>query len=93
MYKKIKIYNFGEIMTSEQKIYHNIKQARLNAEPGKKTAELHLQLLKYANELRNVDRKAICEELGIENSYAAEIGKMRNIIDRLIAAGLEPSKI
>jgi len=49
LYKKIKIYTFGENMTSEQKIYNNIKQARLNAETGKKTAELHLQLLKYAH--------------------------------------------
>lgn len=80
-------------MTNEQKIYAAIRDARSKAPEREKTAELHLQLLKYANELRNVNRKAICEELGIGESYTAEIGKMRNIIDRLKAAGLDTSKI
>ncbi|MDZ5700951.1 MULTISPECIES: HTH-like domain-containing protein [Enterobacter cloacae complex] len=80
-------------MTDEQKIYSAIKEARLLAKQGEKTSELHLQLLKYSNALKHVDRKAICEELGIGESYTAEIGKMRNIVDRLLAAGLELDKI
>lgn len=80
-------------MTDEQKIYSSIKEARLLAKEGEKTSELHLQLLKYSNALKHVDRKAICEELGIGESYTAEIGKMRNIVDRLLAAGLELDKI
>ena len=80
-------------MTDEQKIYSAIKEARLLAKQGEKTSELHLQLLKYSNALKHVDRKAICEELGIGESYTAEIGKMRNIVDRLLTAGLELDKI
>lgn len=80
-------------MTNEQKIYNAIKEARLLAKEGEKTSELHLQLLKHANSLKHVDRKAICEELGIGESYTAEIGKMRNIVDRLVAAGLDLDKI
>lgn len=80
-------------MTDEQKTYSAIKEARLLAKQGEKTSELHLQLLKYSNALKHVDRKAICEELGIGESYTAEIGKMRNIVDRLLAAGLELDKI
>ncbi|WP_439212539.1 HTH-like domain-containing protein [Duffyella gerundensis] len=80
-------------MTKEQKIFAAIKEARSKALDGEKTAELHLQLIKYADDLKHLDRKAICEELGIEKSYAAEIGKMRNIIDRLKSAGLDTAKI
>lgn len=80
-------------MTFEQKLYESIKKARLMAPEGEKTSELHLQLLKHANSLKHVDRKSMCEELGIGESYTAEIGKMRNIVDRLIAAGLDLDKI
>lgn len=80
-------------MTGEQKIYDSIKNARLMAREGEKTSELHLQLLKHANSLKHVDRKSMCEELGIGESYTAEIGKMRNIVDRLVAAGLDLDKI
>lgn len=80
-------------MLREKKIYESIKSARSKATPGEKTAELHLQFLKYAQDLSNVDKKAICEELGISKTYTAEIGKMRNIVDRLVKAGLDVNKI
>jgi hypothetical protein len=80
-------------MTLEQDIYAAIRTAVSKAPAREKTAELHLQLLKYANQLRHVDRKSICEELRIGVSYTAEIGKMRNIAARLIDAGLDLSKI
>lgn len=80
-------------MTEEQKMYQAIKSARSSAMPGEKTAELHLQFIKYAKELSNIDRKAICEELGISETYTAEIGKMINIADRLVNAGLDVTKI
>ncbi|MDU4843883.1 MAG: transcription factor [Leclercia adecarboxylata] len=80
-------------MTHEQKIYASITKARQLAPSGHKTSELHLQLLKHALDLYHVDRKVICEELHIGQSYTAEIGKMRNIVDRLVAAGLDLNKI
>lgn len=80
-------------MTKEQSIYTAIKDAHSKAPEGKKTAELHLQFLKYASELSHVDKIAICEELGISETYKAEIGKMRNIAQRLVAAGLNVNKI
>lgn len=80
-------------MTPEQKIYSAIKDARRLAANGEKTAELHLQFLKYAKELDRVDRVSVCEELGIPETYKTELGKMRNIVDRLVAAGLDVSKI
>jgi len=80
-------------MKKEQEIYKAIKSARSKAPVGEKTAELHLQFLKYAQDLSSVDRKAICEELGISKTYTAEIGKMRNIVDRLVKAGLDVNKI
>ena len=80
-------------MTREQTIYFAIKEARRKALHGDKTAELHLKFLKYAKELGNVDKVAICEELGIPETYKTELGKMRNIIDRLVAAGLDVTKI
>lgn len=80
-------------MTKEQQIYAAIKEAIGKAPEREKTAELHLQILKYATELRHVSREALSEELNIGASYKTEIGKMRNIIDRLIEAGLDPKKI
>jgi len=80
-------------MKNEKKIYEAMKAARSEAPLGDKTAELHLQFIKYAKELCSVDRKAICEELGISTTYTAEIGKMRNIVDRLVKAGLDVNKI
>ena len=87
------IASVGVSMTKEQEIYALIRKKRQMAPEGEKTAELHLQLLKYAKALSHVDRKAICEELGIGESYKAEIGKMRNIVKRLQSAGLDLERI
>jgi hypothetical protein len=56
-------------------------------------AELHLQSIKYADELSNITAREFCEELGLRPSYATEFSKMRNLTSRLKAAGLDTRKI
>ena len=56
-------------------------------------AELHLQVLKYADFLRNVTGKEFCEALDIGGAFGTEFSKMKKISDRLRIAGLDPSRI
>ena len=72
--------------------FRAIKQAILNPPDGK-VAELHLQVLKYAEDLRDVSGKDFCASLEIEESYATEYAKMKKISARLRAAGLDPDRI
>jgi hypothetical protein len=56
-------------------------------------AELHLQIIKYAEELKNVSGKEFCETLGISPAYSIEFSKMRKIAERLRRAGLDSNRI
>lgn len=56
-------------------------------------AELHLQIIKYAEELKSVTGKEFCETLGISLAYGIEFSKMRKIAGRLRQAGLDPDRI
>ncbi|MFH4635037.1 transcription factor [Vibrio alginolyticus] len=56
-------------------------------------AELHLQSIKYADELGSITAREFCEELGLKPSYGTEFSKMRNLTTRLKAAGLVTEKI
>lgn len=56
-------------------------------------AELHLQIIKYADALGDVTGREFCEGLGIGSSFATEFAKMRKIAGRLRDAGLDPTKI
>jgi hypothetical protein len=56
-------------------------------------AELHLQIIKYADELNHLTGKEFCETLGIGPAYGTEFLKMLKISERLRSAGLDPSKI
>lgn len=80
-------------MTKQQEIFKAMRQAINSAPQGNRSSEMHLQLLKYAQELKHVPRESICEEVGLSPSFKTEVGKMQNIIDRLVAAGLDVSKI
>ena len=71
----------------------NIKAA-INAAPRNSyIAELHLQIIKYADVLQNVTGKEFCEGLEIGASFGTEFAKMRKIAPRLRSAGLDPGKI
>ncbi|MBA6233971.1 MULTISPECIES: HTH-like domain-containing protein [unclassified Colwellia] len=74
-------------------IIEEIKQALASAPRNRYMAELHLQSIKYADELSNITAREFCEELGLKPSYATEFSKMRNLTSRLKAAGLDTRKI
>ena len=56
-------------------------------------AELHLQVIKHSEVLKNTTGREFCEALEIGPAFGTEFSKMKKIAPRLIAAGLDPSKI
>ena len=71
----------------------NIKTAINGAPRNNYIAELHVQIIKYADLLQNVTGKEFCEGLGVGPSFGTEFAKMRKIAPRLRSAGLDPTKI
>ena len=66
----------------------------INASPRNDyTAELHLQVIKYADVFHNVTGKEFCKALGIGAAYGTEFSKMRKLAPRLKRAGLNPDRI
>jgi len=51
-------------------------------------AELHLQVIKYADDLKDVSGKDFCAELDLGKSWGTEFNKMEKIASRLKEAGL-----
>jgi hypothetical protein len=78
---------------TENEIYLHIKQALLDAPRNQYTAELHLQMIKYADELKNITAKEFCEGVGLSSSFGTEFSKMRNLTQRLKSAGLDTTKL
>lgn len=78
---------------NECDIYQQIKQALEAAPRNQYTAELHLQMIKYADLLKNVTSKEFCEGMGLKPSFGTEFSKMRNLTVRLKAAGLKTELI
>jgi hypothetical protein len=74
-------------------IYEKIRMALQQAERNQYTAEMHLQMIKYADELKSVTAKEFCEGVGLKPSFGTEFSKMRNLTQRLKAAGLDVSKL
>lgn len=75
---------------TETQIYENIKQAISSAPRNSQTMEMHLQMIKYADHLKNVTAKEFCEGVGLKASFATEFSKMRNLTERLKAPDLIP---
>nr|WP_276590922.1 transcription factor [Enterobacter quasiroggenkampii] len=82
-----------ESLVSEQEIYQQIKQALSIAPRNQYTVELHLQMLKYADELKHVTSREFCEGVGLKESLGTEFSKMRNLTTRLKLAGLDTYKL
>ena len=78
---------------SEQEIYQRIKHALSVAPRNQYTVELHLQMLKYADELKHVTSREFCEGVGLKESLGTEFSKMRNLTTRLKLAGLDTYKL
>ena len=79
-------------MTHDE-IFNSIVSAVNNAPRNQQTAELHIQMIKYADQLKTITSKEFCEETKLPIGYGSEFSKMRNITDRLKAAGLDVSKL
>ena len=73
---------------NENQIYDCIRQALADAPRNQYTVEMHLQMIKYADQLKNVTSKEFCEGVGLKPSFGTEFSKMRNLTTRLKAAGL-----
>ncbi|MGG7566426.1 HTH-like domain-containing protein [Rhodovulum sp. DZ06] len=71
----------------------SIKDALEGAPRNAYTAELHLQIIKHADDLEGVSGREFCEALGIAASYTAEFTKMKKIAPRLRRAGLDVERI
>ena len=76
-----------------EKTIEAIKLALAAAPRNQYMMELHLQSIKYADELTNITAREFCEALGLKPSYGTEFSKMRNLTARLRAAGLNPDRI
>lgn len=79
------------MLTSE--LAQSIKAALESSPRNSYVGELHLQIIKYFDQLKAVSGKEFCEEVGIPRTYGSEFSKMIKIAPRLLAAGLDPSKI
>jgi hypothetical protein len=78
---------------STMEILNRIKKEIDAAPRNGYIAELHLQMIKYSEELQNVTGREFCEELGIGPAFGTEFSKMRKIAPRLIKAGLDVRRI
>lgn len=72
----------------DQTIFNKIREALERAPRNHYTLELHLQMLKYADDLNHITAKEFCEGIGIRESLGTEFSKMRNLTPRLKAACL-----
>ena len=78
---------------SNKAIFEQIKLALSNAPRNQYTVELHLQMIKFADELKHITAREFCEEIGLKQSLGTEFSKMRNLTTRLKAAGLNFKQI
>jgi hypothetical protein len=73
---------------NDQEIFNRIKRALDDAPRNQYTVEMHLQMIKYADNLKSITAKEFCEGVGLKSSFGTEFSKMRNLTQRLKAAGL-----
>jgi hypothetical protein len=70
-----------------------IKTAIKDAPRNDYVAELHVQVIKYADVLQTTTGREFCELMDIGPAFGTEFSKMRKIAARLRKAGLDPSKL
>ena len=78
---------------TDQDIFNNIKKALSDAPRNQYTAEMHLQMIKYADNLKSITAKEFCEGVDLKSSFGTEFSKMRNLTARLKAAGLQTEQL
>ncbi len=78
---------------SEQEIFESIRRSIDSAPRNQYTVELHLQMIKHADDLQHITAKEFCEGVGLRQSFGTEFSKMRNLVARLKKANLNTSLI
>ncbi|MEZ0002924.1 HTH-like domain-containing protein [Sinorhizobium fredii] len=78
---------------AEAGVFERIKRAIDRAPRNGYVAELHLQVIKYADLLEGVSGKEFCEKLDLGAAWGTEYTKMKKIAQRLRDAGLQPELI
>ena len=78
---------------AEQTIFDNIRNALDGAPRNQFTVEMHLQMIKYADDLKNITAKEFCQGVGLKDSFGTEFSKMRNLTQRLKAACLNTNQL
>ena len=63
-----------------QELADKIKHAVDSSDRNFWTAELHLQIIKYASEMKTLTGKEFCEQLGIPLSYVTILGGICTLI-------------
>ncbi len=74
---------------TKAEIFRHIKKCIETAPDQQRSAEMHLQMIKWAEELFDVSGREFCEGVGLKPSFATEFSKMKNIAKRLRNAGLD----
>lgn len=74
-------------------IFQQIREALAEAPRNQYTTEMHLQMIKHADSLKDLTAKEFCDGVGLKPSFGTEFSKMRNLTLRLKAAGLSVSDI
>lgn len=69
-------------------VFNAIRQALNEAPRNAYVAELHLQCIKYMEELDGISGREFCEGVGLKPAWGTEFVKMRKIAPRLKQAGL-----
>jgi antitoxin component HigA of HigAB toxin-antitoxin module len=95
LYKLANIANLykKDEFTMSETIFTKIRAALEEAPRNQYTAEMHLQMIKYADELKSLTAKDFCEGVGLKQSFGTEFSKMRNLTCRLNQAGMDTDKI
>ena len=79
-------------MTFKQAI-ERMRTAIDNSPRNDYIAEFHVQVIKYADVLKDATGREFCEAIGVNPSFGTEFLKMRKIASRLRRAGLDPARL
>ncbi|MGN6534592.1 MAG: HTH-like domain-containing protein [Mesorhizobium sp.] len=72
-----------------ERMKHEIERAPRNGY----VAEIHLQVIKFAEVLQDISGREFCEKMDLRPAWGTEFTKMKKIAGRLREAGLDPHRI
>jgi hypothetical protein len=78
---------------TKREMFEKMRRAIEGSPRNAYLAEMHVQVLKYAEELDDVTGREFCEAIGVSAAFGTEFSKMKKIAERLRDAGLDPRKI